>query len=45
MTAIYALMLPTILLVPKGLISTADGTANPAMELAMFAEIGDVVAT
>lgn len=45
MTAIYALMLPMILLVPKELISTADGEANPAMDVVMWAEIGDVATT
>ena len=28
-TAVYALILPLILLVPKELIATADGEANP----------------
>ena len=32
MTAIFALILPTILLVPKELIATSDGEANPAID-------------
>jgi len=40
MTAVYALILPTLLLVPKQLIATADGEANPALEAAVIAEIG-----
>jgi hypothetical protein len=31
-TAVYALILPLIVLVPKELIATADGEANPKVE-------------
>jgi hypothetical protein len=44
MTFIYALILPTLLLVPKQLIATADGEANPALEAAVIAEIGQAPA-
>jgi hypothetical protein len=30
-TALYALILPLLLLIPKELIATADGEANPAL--------------
>jgi branched-subunit amino acid ABC-type transport system permease component len=30
-TIVYILILPVLLLIPKGLIATADGQANPAM--------------
>lgn len=32
-TAVYALILPVLLLIPRGLISTADGEVNPELEL------------
>jgi MFS family permease len=38
-TAVYALILPVILLIPKNLISTADGEANPELERQTLAEI------
>ena len=38
-TAVYALILPLILLVPKELIATADGEANPIVEAAVLDEI------
>jgi len=38
-TAVYALILPVILLIPKDLIATADGEANPKLEQQMLAEI------
>ena len=38
-TAVYALILPLILLVPKDLISTADGEPNPKLEAEMLQEI------
>jgi hypothetical protein len=38
-TAVYALMLPVILLVPKELIATADGEPSPAVEAEVIAEI------
>jgi MFS family permease len=39
-TAVYALILPLILLVPKELIATADGERNPQLEAQVLAEIG-----
>jgi len=39
-TAVYALILPLILLVPKELIITSDGEPNPAVEAQILAEIG-----
>jgi hypothetical protein len=44
MTAIYTLILPALLLVPKALIATADGEPNPADEAAVIAEIGGATA-
>lgn len=38
-TAVYALILPVILLIPKNLIATADGEANPELERQTLAEI------
>ncbi|HEY5337913.1 MAG TPA: MFS transporter [Rhizomicrobium sp.] len=38
-TAVYALMLPVLLLIPKELIATADGQASPQVEKEMLAEI------
>jgi MFS family permease len=38
-TAVYALMLPVMLLIPKPLIATADGEANPEVEAEMLQEI------
>jgi hypothetical protein len=38
-TAVYALILPLILLVPKELIATADGEPNPEVEAEMLKEI------
>jgi hypothetical protein len=38
-TAVYALMLPVILFVPKSLLATADGEASPAVEAERLAEI------
>lgn len=38
-TAVYALILPVILLIPKNLISTADGEANAELERQTLAEI------
>jgi hypothetical protein len=40
MTAFYALMLPTILFVPKAVIATADGEASPELDAAVLAELG-----
>ena len=38
-TAVYALILPLILLVPKELIATADGEPNPKVQAEMLEEI------
>ncbi len=38
-TAVYALILPLILLVPKELMATADGEPNPIVEAEMLKEI------
>jgi predicted MFS family arabinose efflux permease len=38
-TAVYALILPLILLVPKELIATADGEPNPKVEAEMLKDI------
>jgi hypothetical protein len=38
-TAVYALILPTILLIPRALIATADGEPNPQIESQTLAEI------
>ena len=40
-TVVYALILPLILLVPKALIATADGEANPQIEAEVRKEIRD----
>jgi Na+/melibiose symporter-like transporter len=40
-TAVYALILPLILWVPKQLIATADGEPNPALEAEVRAEIAE----
>ena len=40
-TAVYALILPVLLLIPKELIATADGERNPAVEAEVLAEIGE----
>lgn len=45
MTAVYTLIFPTLLLVPKELIATSDGERNPAVDAAMLAEIADAPAT
>jgi MFS family permease len=44
-TAVYALMLPVILLVPRYLITTRDGEDNPAVDAAVMAEVGEAAAT
>jgi hypothetical protein len=44
MTAVYALMLPVILLIPKELIATADGEPNAAIEDALMEELGEAEA-
>jgi len=38
--AVYALMLPVLLLVPKALLATADGERNPELDAELLAEIG-----
>ncbi len=38
-TAVYALILPVILLIPKDLIATTDGEANPELERQTLVEI------
>jgi len=40
-TAVYALILPVILLVPKELIATADGEPNPVLAAEVRLEIGE----
>ena len=39
-TAVYSLILPVQLLVPKDVIATADGEPNPQLEAETLAEIG-----
>jgi MFS family permease len=41
-TVVYGLMLPVMLLIPKELIATADGQANPAVEAEVVAEAASV---
>ncbi len=41
-TAVYALMLPVILMVPRDLIRTRDGEINPEIEAEVLAEVGDL---
>jgi MFS family permease len=38
-TVVYGLMLPVMLLIPKELIATADGQANPTVEAEVLAEV------
>ncbi len=38
-TAVYALILPVLLLIPKALIATTDGQANPAVKAQVLEEI------
>ncbi len=40
-TAVYALILPTILLIPKAVMSTADGQARPEAEAKILGEIAE----
>ena len=40
-TVVYALILPVTLLIPKGLIATADGEPNPVVEAEVAAEIAE----
>jgi hypothetical protein len=39
MTIVYALILPALALIPRGLIATRDGRENPEMEAVVPAEI------
>jgi hypothetical protein len=41
-TAVYALILPVILLAPKELVATADGEPNPVVEAEVLKEIEEV---
>jgi len=41
-TIVYALILPIISLVPKGLVATADGERNPQVEAEMLEEVREV---
>jgi MFS family permease len=43
-TAVYALILPVILLIPKHLIATADGQPNPEIAAEVVAEIAEAEA-
>jgi hypothetical protein len=40
-TAVYALILPVLLLIPKSLIATADGEANPEISARVLDEIAE----
>jgi len=40
-TIVYGLIVPVILLVPKHVMNTADGEANPKLEAQILAEIGE----
>jgi hypothetical protein len=40
-TAVYALIPPVLLLIPKELIATADGESNPQVEAEVLTEIGE----
>lgn len=40
-TAVYALILPVLLLIPKSLIATADGEANPEISAQVLEEIAE----
>ena len=43
-TAVYALILPVLLVVPRAITATADGEPNPLTEAQVLAEIGEVAA-
>jgi hypothetical protein len=45
MTAIFCLIPPTILLVPKELIATSDGEPNSAFDPVLVAELGEATAS
>lgn len=40
-TVVYALIVPVILLVPKEVMNTRDGQANPKLEAQILAEVGE----
>jgi hypothetical protein len=40
-TIVYALIVPVILLVPKEVMSTTDGQANPELDAQVLAEVGE----
>jgi Na+/melibiose symporter-like transporter len=40
-TVVYALMLPVLWMIPRELLATSDGEANPVVEAEVLAEIGD----
>ena len=40
-TAVYAFILPVLLLIPKELIATTDGERNPTLEAEILTEIGE----
>jgi hypothetical protein len=43
-TIVYALIVPVILLVPKEVMNTPDGQANPKLEAQILAEVGEAPA-
>jgi hypothetical protein len=43
-SVVYALILPVLLLVPKELVATADGEANPEVDAEVLAEIAETAA-
>jgi hypothetical protein len=43
-TIVYALMLPVVLLIPKPLLATADGQANPEVEAELLREVAEAPA-
>lgn len=45
MTAVFTLILPVLLLVPKELIANSDGEPNPAIDAEMMSEIAGAPAT
>jgi len=40
-STVYALILPLLLLIPRGLIATRDGEANPELDVEVLVEIGE----
>jgi hypothetical protein len=45
MTAVFALILPTILFVPRELIATSDGQPNPTLDAELLSELAESPAT